>query len=276
MSTTIASIVIPTYNRAGYLREAIDSALAQTINCEIIVCDHGSSDNTPEVARSYGNRITYVRKEKDMGVHYCWLDGVMHASNEWVHMNYDDDWIAPTFMEECMKYANKEVAFVFTQTTIVNDRKKTYEPAFEFFDFKEGIHPIRKIERIILNNNVISPGCMLIRKKDFLNGILVGEVPLANHHYKGVGPDILISLLTLLDYNKFAYIYKPLAFFRAHEGSISIDSTSNAEKSQRIKAAYDETRKYYVLLKIIKNFRVKKPIFYLYNFYIRTINKILR
>ena len=61
MSETV-SIVIPTFNRAGMLPVAIDSALNQTKACEVIVVDHGSTDNTPKVAEAYGDRILYIRR----------------------------------------------------------------------------------------------------------------------------------------------------------------------------------------------------------------------
>ncbi len=58
------SIVIPVYNGSNYMREAIDSALAQTYdNIEIIVVNDGSTDNTEEIAKSYGDKIRYFAKE---------------------------------------------------------------------------------------------------------------------------------------------------------------------------------------------------------------------
>ena len=60
------SIVIPVYNGANFLREAIDSALAQTYqNIEVIVVNDGSTDGgkTEEIVLSYGDRIRYFRKE---------------------------------------------------------------------------------------------------------------------------------------------------------------------------------------------------------------------
>ena len=59
------SIIIPVYNGSDYLREAVDSALAQTYqNVEVIVVNDGSEDNgaTDEIARSYGDRIRYFHK----------------------------------------------------------------------------------------------------------------------------------------------------------------------------------------------------------------------
>jgi glycosyltransferase involved in cell wall biosynthesis len=59
------SVIIPTYNRKDYVREAIDSVLAQTYtDYEIIVVDDGSSDGTEAVLRErYGDRIRYLWQE---------------------------------------------------------------------------------------------------------------------------------------------------------------------------------------------------------------------
>jgi glycosyltransferase involved in cell wall biosynthesis len=65
-STPMVTIGIPTYNRArGYLREALESALAQSYsNLEIVVSDNGSTDNTQSVVRSYANpRIRFFRQQ---------------------------------------------------------------------------------------------------------------------------------------------------------------------------------------------------------------------
>lgn len=66
MFKPLVSIVIPVYNGKNYLREAIDSALAQTYdNLEVIVVNDGSQDNgqTEAIARSYGDKIRYLKKE---------------------------------------------------------------------------------------------------------------------------------------------------------------------------------------------------------------------
>ena len=66
MEMPLVSIVIPVYNGADYLGEAIDSALKQSYsNCEILVVNDGSTDDgrTEQVALSYGDKIRYFSKE---------------------------------------------------------------------------------------------------------------------------------------------------------------------------------------------------------------------
>jgi glycosyltransferase involved in cell wall biosynthesis len=57
-------VVIPVYNGAGFIGQAIESVFAQTYPCrELIVVDDGSTDATAEIVRSYGARVHYVRQD---------------------------------------------------------------------------------------------------------------------------------------------------------------------------------------------------------------------
>lgn len=63
-SKPLVSILINNYNYGSFIGEAIDSALDQTYpHIEVIVVDDGSTDNSPEIITSYGNRIIPVLKE---------------------------------------------------------------------------------------------------------------------------------------------------------------------------------------------------------------------
>jgi glycosyltransferase involved in cell wall biosynthesis len=64
MNNPLVSIIIPVFNGSNYIKEALESAFAQTYeNCEIIVVNDGSTDNTDEICLSYGEKIRYYRKE---------------------------------------------------------------------------------------------------------------------------------------------------------------------------------------------------------------------
>ena len=117
MSATV-SIVIPTFNRAALVTRAIDSCLGQSVPVEIVVCDHGSTDDTPAVAARYGTRIRYIRREQDRGPIVCWRDGIENSTGDFVHINYDDDWIDATFVEKTLPLLQPDVGFVYTRTRI--------------------------------------------------------------------------------------------------------------------------------------------------------------
>jgi len=63
--TPFFSVCIPTYNRANFLPQAIESVLAQDFtDFELIICDNASTDNTQEVVEKYQDkRIRYCRYE---------------------------------------------------------------------------------------------------------------------------------------------------------------------------------------------------------------------
>ena len=87
------SIIIPVYNGANYVSEAIDSALAQTYkNIEIIVVNDGSSDDgaTEKIAKSYGDRIRYFAKENG-GVSSALNFGIRQMTGEWFSWLSHDD-----------------------------------------------------------------------------------------------------------------------------------------------------------------------------------------
>lgn len=95
----LVSIVIPVYNGANYMREAIDSALAQTYpNIEVIVVNDGSTDNTREIALSYGDRIRYFEKENG-GVSTALNFGISEMRGEYFSWLSHDDIYYPQKIE---------------------------------------------------------------------------------------------------------------------------------------------------------------------------------
>jgi glycosyltransferase involved in cell wall biosynthesis len=102
------SIVITTYNRLSLLRRAIDTALAQTLPCEVIVADDCSSDETEayvsslvEKLRESGDeRLVYHRNSVNLGHSATMNAGVQLSQGEWVKPVDDDDYLAPNCLEE--------------------------------------------------------------------------------------------------------------------------------------------------------------------------------
>lgn len=88
------SVVIPTFNRAGIVGQAIDSVLAQTTPAdEIIVVDDGSTDDTQAALTRYGDKIVALRQANG-GVSVARNAGIARAKGEWLtFLDSDDVWL---------------------------------------------------------------------------------------------------------------------------------------------------------------------------------------
>ena len=95
--TPLVSVVIPCYNSARYLSETIESVLAQTYpKVEIIVVDDGSSDATPEIAKSYPVRYIY---QENRGISAARNTGALQSRGEYIQFLDHDDRLLPTALE---------------------------------------------------------------------------------------------------------------------------------------------------------------------------------
>src|SRR5262245_46415024 len=96
------SVIIPTHNRAEFLRTAIQSVLDQTFqDLEIIVVDDASTDHTPSVVASFEDpRVSYVRHAANRQVAEARNTGVQRARGELIAFLDDDDRWSPTTLAE--------------------------------------------------------------------------------------------------------------------------------------------------------------------------------
>ncbi len=87
------SVVIPSYNRSDMTVDAINSVLGQTFpDFEIIVVDDGSTDDTEQVLRSFGDRIRY-HKQTNAGVAAARNQGISLSSGHYIcYLDSDDLW----------------------------------------------------------------------------------------------------------------------------------------------------------------------------------------
>ena len=107
MSNALVSVVIPAFNRAHTLRRAVDSVLNQTyLNFEVIVVDDGSTDNTREVLRSYGEKIRWW-SQINAGPSSARNIGIREAKGEYVAFLDSDDAWAPQKLERQMRLLSR-------------------------------------------------------------------------------------------------------------------------------------------------------------------------
>jgi glycosyltransferase involved in cell wall biosynthesis len=99
------SVIIPTYNRAQYVCEAVESVLAQTYqDFEIIVVDDGSTDDTEERLRPYMDRIRYAR-QANAGPSVARNRGILASSGEYTaFLDSDDLWNVESKLEHQVSF----------------------------------------------------------------------------------------------------------------------------------------------------------------------------
>jgi glycosyltransferase involved in cell wall biosynthesis len=121
----LVSIVVPAYNAERFLRASLDSILAQTYPAtEILLMDDASTDDTPAIAHSYGDRIIYYRQPRNRGQFGNVSDGISRARGKYVAIYHADDIYLPeisarqaTFLE-----AHPEAGAVFASVIFIDGK----------------------------------------------------------------------------------------------------------------------------------------------------------
>ena len=160
----LVSIVIPVYNGANFLSEAIDSALAQTYrNLEVIVVNDGSTDNgaTERIALSYGDKIRYFSKPNG-GVSSALNLGIEKMKGEYFSWLSHDDLYAPNKIsfqiQEIAALEKKEKIIALCGSNLVNADKK---PLPQVKRRLCGIVPAERMMRLCFSGYSIN-GCSLL------------------------------------------------------------------------------------------------------------------
>jgi glycosyltransferase involved in cell wall biosynthesis len=95
----LVSVIVPTYNRAGIIRETIENIFEQTYtNIELIIVDDGSTDDTQRILRSYGQRIQWIA-QNNAGPAAARNRGLQLARGEIIAFQDSDDAWHPTKIE---------------------------------------------------------------------------------------------------------------------------------------------------------------------------------
>jgi glycosyltransferase involved in cell wall biosynthesis len=129
MSTSSVSVIIPTYNCARYIGEAIESVLSQTRKAtDIIVVDDGSTDETAVVLRPYIDKrtVSYVRQE-NQGPGAARNAGIALATGDYIAFLDADDALTPDSLEKRVGLieAVPEMNFVFSDYFYQDDQAST-------------------------------------------------------------------------------------------------------------------------------------------------------
>jgi glycosyltransferase involved in cell wall biosynthesis len=132
-------VIIPTYNRAHCISDAIDSVLAQSFrDFELIVVDDGSTDETPDIVGAYGDRIKLIR-QKNGGASAARNAGIRVARGEWIaFLDSDDIWEPDKLKIQTDDLCSNPNAVAHMVDTVICDvRPPPYPSLFELRGLRE-------------------------------------------------------------------------------------------------------------------------------------------
>jgi glycosyltransferase involved in cell wall biosynthesis len=240
------SVIMPAYNAASFIRDAVESAIRQTYpNIEIIVVDDGSTDATADVLREYGSRglIRYFHQENS-GCGSAKNTGFLHAAGEYIaYLDADDIWYETKVERQlaCLK-ANPDAAIVFCDEYRIFEEG---EPVKAPPKLKPGEDAYEKL----LTECYTTPSTIML-KREVIDSIGPYNVKMAYNE------DWEFLLKAGLRY-KIAYLPEYLLTRKLHPGSMTSRHYYNAyyflEVCRSLKGLLDKRRE-----SVLKEYNVKR------------------
>ncbi len=143
------SVIIPTYNSAISLCRAIDSALSQEHKpSEIIVINDGSTDDTPNVVKNYGDNIIYIEQD-NQGQGSARNAGLKVATGRFVAFLDADDYWHPGFLKRCVDFLEEHEEAVAVSTGVITKQWKKPDRYWPPIDV---VNEDERFEECVLDN----------------------------------------------------------------------------------------------------------------------------
>lgn len=226
------SILIPVFNRENYISECIQSALNQTFtDFEIVVVDNASNDGTWDICQQFSAldpRVRIFRNNSNIGPVRNWMRCTQEARGEYSKILFSDDQLDQNCLSIMLAALDdQDIAFVYCAASVGPTRELS-SVAYSVTG-QSRLNRNEYLSRVLRNDAPSSPGAILIRTSDLTKNLhckfpTSTQRPFERH---GAGPDLMISLLTTINYKYVKSIAEPLVFFRSHADSFSIINTNN-------------------------------------------------
>jgi len=231
----VVTVILPTFERATYLRQAIDSALGQTYGDFVLsIGDNSRTDATEQVVREYDDpRIRYRRHPENLGQQGNWLWLIENADTPFVASLHDDDVWCPTFLERTVPVIEGDdaVSMVFADYELIDgdNRVLTEETAALTRQSHRDSLPAGRLDlslpealRLVAVWNAPQPAYCAVLRRD---AVMATEFP------PEVDPvyDIWLSYQIARRGERFAFVPGRLTRYRWHPGSSTTTGWSAPE-----------------------------------------------
>lgn len=214
-------VIIPTYNCARHLPEAVESVLKQSFKCsKLIVVDDGSTDDTRAILRPYQDTISYIY-QNNSGVAKARNTGILASESTYIaFLDADDVWLSNKLERQIDLFGdNSGLALVFCDLILFDDHL-TYDKTFWqrcgcYEDLKREQKQITNAFGKLMYHNFIYPSTALVKRECF------GRVGLFDESFRGaVAEDKDMWLRIAAQYN-MGCVADTLVKRRMHEYSPS-------------------------------------------------------
>lgn len=215
MKNPLVSIIIPVYNGSDYLKESIESALAQTYdNLEIIVVNDGSNDQgrTEEIALSYGKQITYYSKGNG-GVSSALNTGIKLMKGEYFSWLSHDDLYYPEKISEQIQLLNKVInskVIINCNYDVVDESGNLLKSSMRRNKAQNNKYDANEAFEMLFSGGNFNGCALLIPKKAIIDGKFFDEDLAFIQDWK-------MWVLLSRDNYRFLSVNKPLVKMRVHD-----------------------------------------------------------
>ena len=215
---TLVDVILPNYNKAEFLEEAINSVITQTYkNWHLYIIDDNSSDNSEKIIDKFSNlkNVTIIKLQKNKGPSFCRNYALRISKSKYISfIDSDDSWLSDKLEKQIYFMEKHNLSFTYTD----------YTPFFENFGKKK----IKKKTflkdhfnyRTFIRNSSINTTTMIIARSI-----------LGSHRFRKIKllEDYLFKCKLLKDNNVAKKLNEDLAFYRI---------LNKSRSSQRLKNIY--------------------------------------
>lgn len=205
----LVSICLPSYNHGAYIKECIDSILAQTHQeWQLIIVDDCSNDDSFQIIQSYSDHRIYTYRNKiNMGAETTLNECIKHAKGEFIAIiNSDDSWYPQKLEFQIKALQNADICF--TNAKIIG------EDSLGPFGGNPKWDRIQWLQQLYYNGNCLCHSSVLVKKEVY------EKVGLYNPQYTQL-PDYDMWVRMLVAGFKITLLEDKLVSYRIHDTNVS-------------------------------------------------------
>ena len=214
---TTFSVIVPLYNGEKYIKECLDSILAQTYpQFEIVVINDGSTDDSAKVVEAYKDERVKLYSQENKGLFHARLSGLSQAQNDFCLYVDADDLIAENLLETLAKEFEEGAECVVYDLQPFQDGetpvKQDGEVEKTVWEGEQAKEPLRLL---LQGKTIQSIVCKAFAKK------LVDIEKLEKYPRVAVGEDALHTLEVYSNTQKTVFLGEKFYFYRQHGASMT-------------------------------------------------------